>query len=35
LKDLEDSFQIDDKFMKPDYFISLPFLEGLVSSREF
>ena len=35
LKDLENSFQIEDKFLKPDYFVSLPFLEGLMSLNEY
>ena len=35
LKELESAIKSDPKFLKPDYFASAPFIEGLVSANEF
>lgn len=35
LRDMESAIEGDPKFLKPDYFASAPFIEGLMSANEF
>lgn len=34
IQDLESAYHVEDKYMKPDFFASFPFVDGLVSAQE-